>query len=191
MACGGCKQKAAERGSPAPLSRAIGPDGPPAGMVEIVYGGTIGNHFVYSPTKRVGGQRHRYGYYSRGDRFYVLVEDVQARPDLFAPVVDVVAVTVDDPEPEPTPKAEAEDADDVMWADDIVEAEQAFPAVTPPDDFTVLPWVGEEQAVHFLEELKVLTFGELAALTVKEIQKAPGLGAKRAAEVQNAARERA
>ena len=188
MACGGCKQKAAERGSPAPLSRAIGPDGPPAGMVEIVYGGTIGNHFVYSPTKRVNGQRHRYGYYSRGDHFYVLTEDAQARPDLFAPVVDVVAVPVDDPE---TEAPGAEPADDVMWADDLVETEQAFPAVTPPDDFTVLPWVGEEQAVFFLEELKVLTFAELAALTVKEIQGAPGLGAKRAAEVQDAARERA
>ena len=186
MGCGACGKKTADRGTPAPVSRSIGPDGPPPGMVEIVYGGTIGNHFVFSPTRRVNGQRHRYGYYSRGDIFYVLAEDVQARPDLFAPVIS--GEVAEQPSAEqPAPEAEAEPADDVMWADDVVEVERAFPPVVPPDDFTTLPWVGEEQALFFLEELKVLTFAELAALPVSKIQKAPGLGKVRAAEVKDAA----
>lgn len=187
MACGGCGKKTGERATIDPLTRGIRQDRaatPPAGMVEIVYGGTIGNHFVYSPTRRTNGQRLRYGYYSRGDHFFVYEEDAAERPDLFQRVVDVMAEAVTD-------EPEAEDADDVMWADDVAEVEAAFPAVEAADDFTVLPWVNEEQAVFFLEELKVLTFAELAALAVREIQRAPGLGAKRAAEVQNAARERA
>lgn len=89
MACGGCKRKA-EGSSPASLSRGIGPDaGLPAGMVEVHYRGTVGNHFVYSPTQRVNGQRLRYGYFSRGDLIVVHAEDVAARPDLFVPVVSV------------------------------------------------------------------------------------------------------
>ena len=91
MACGGCKKKA-EGSSPASLSRGIGPDaGLPAGMVEVHYRGTVGNHFVYSPTQRVNGQRLRYGYFSRGDLIVVHAEDVAARPDLFVPVVSVEA----------------------------------------------------------------------------------------------------
>lgn len=198
MACGGCAKKAAERSSPAPLSRGIGPDagpdsGIPAGMVEVSYRGTVGNHFVYSPTQRVNGQRLRYGYFSRGDLIVVYAEDVDARPDLFVPVVSVQPEKVERAVFPPALLGDvATDGERAIpWNDDIVDVEAAFPALSPADDFTVLPWVGEKVALFFLEELKVLTFAELAALPLVEIEKAPGLGKKRAAEVKDAAARRA
>jgi hypothetical protein len=119
MACGGCGKKAAERGVIAPISRGlqgVNTRSPlaPAGMVMVVYNGTIGNHFVFSPTQRVNGQRVRYGYFSRGDIFPVWPDDVKARPDLFVPMLIGEAV---DPEPM------AEDAPDAVWADDVLPAE--------------------------------------------------------------------
>ena len=81
MACASCggrrRQEVAAIAQSAPLYHMDGTDK----WVAVTYTGTIGNHFVISPTRKV----RTYGYYSRGDIFPAHIDDIRHSPHLFVP----------------------------------------------------------------------------------------------------------
>lgn len=96
MPCLSCGKKSGSQAAPmmaAPMM-AANPD-----FVQVIYRGTIGNHYVHSPLRLV---RH-YGYYSNGDLISVHPSDVRNSPNLFYPASLDVALKVWPEYPEGAP----------------------------------------------------------------------------------------
>lgn len=116
-------------------------------MVQVIYRGPHGNHFIPSPTKKV----RYYGYGGHGTKVEVHPEDAAARPDLFE-VIEVVAEAIATPKEPGKPKPVEPNAAEVK-----IDMDTVFDSF----DLTLVDNVGPARAKRLLD-LDIQTVEQLA-----------------------------